>query len=292
MKNFLLTVALGIFSTASFAQSYNSYYYDYKLLNPALAGNQDKHIITTVYAGFPSANYSSMYYGTYETSIPSSKSGVGARGHYQDLGVISSIQGGLFYSKQLSFNDNAGLRIGTQLTFNRQQIHYDRVRPIELSDPLILEDNGVTRSVNLDLGLLYYSRIANIGIGVKDFFENDEMFTQRVWSVIASREFNIAGSLKITPSLVYLTDSDDYRFDVNSIFEIKTWILIGGGYSIREGDDDVTASAGLNVKDWVQIIAHVYASSSQKRFYSDDRVEVILRANIPHRKKATKAVGE
>lgn len=289
-KNLTLTVFVVIATSfAVQAQLFTSYYYDYKLLNPALVGIQDKHVITTVYSGFPSSTEASTYYGSYETGIASIKSGVGALGYYGELGVISTFRAGLFYSKQIAFNEKSGLRIGTQMTYNREKVDYSKYQQLHLQDPLLMDksDKLITTSVNLDLGVLYYSDIVNAGVSVTDIF-NEEGESNRMWDILAFRDFKIGNGFKVTPSLVYFKGNDYYRFDVNSIFEIKQWILIGGGYSMFERGDDVSFSAGLNVKDWVQIIGHAYSSENDDYRERNDgagRVEFMIRANIPHKKK-------
>jgi hypothetical protein len=156
----------------------------------------------------------------------------------------------------------------------------------ENQDFAILPNSGVIKSIDQDFGVVYYSRIVNVGIGVRDFFKGEDFVTRRSWNFMLLREFNIGSSVKITPSIVYHWNDNSDRIDVNSIFEIKKWILLGGSYSIRDGDDDASFTAGLNVKDWVQLIMHVYSSSNQELGGSSyRRVEVMIRANIPHRKK-------
>lgn len=182
------TVAiLLVFSFAAHGQvsdlSYTSYYYDYKLLNPALAGIQDKHIITTVYAGIPSIQSSHLFYGTYETSIPSIKSGIGALGSYDELAITSTFQGAIFFNRKLPFNDHSGLRLGTQLTYRRIEIDYST---LDFGDDRLIGQEEVTNNFNFDLGLVYYSSIVNIGVSVKDVLEED--WTKTKLNVIVYRE--------------------------------------------------------------------------------------------------------
>jgi type IX secretion system PorP/SprF family membrane protein len=285
MKSSLLTVAAFVlFAISSQAQSFSNYYYDYKLLNPAFVGNQDKHIITTVYSGFPSMRYSSMFYGSYETSIPKIKSGVGAMVYNQNFGVLNYLGGGIFYNKQFQFNEHSGLRVGTQLHYRRREIDYERDG--EYYD--VAFEGRVITGLNLDLGVLYYSRVLNIGVGVNDFFKQEEVSNTR-WNLSVSREFKVANALEISPAIVVVWDQyrNIYRFDANTIIEIKQWIILGAGYLVWNGGDALNVSAGINVKDWVQVIGHVYSSSNDYfREYNDGQVEVIVRANIPHKKKS------
>jgi type IX secretion system PorP/SprF family membrane protein len=289
-KVILTSVVLIMFSVAVHAQLYDSYYYDYKLLNPALAGNLDKHIITTVYSGYPSQDYASMFYGSYETSLPSIKSGMGAIVSNERYGVIGDFRTGLFFSKQIQFNERSGIRLGVQHYYRKTEYNYDRIGPIDFNTDIALPTNYPEEAVNADFGLVYYSLIANIGVGVKSVFKELDR-RNSLWSVMVSREFKIENVMKISPSFVWLTDGDyANRFDVNGIIEIKQWILVGGGYQFWDSDDSFTLSAGLNVKDWVQVIGHVYASyNDHLREYNNGRVEVLVRANIPHHKKENKS---
>jgi type IX secretion system PorP/SprF family membrane protein len=284
MKASLLTLAsFVLFAISSQAQLFSNYYYDYKLLNPAFAGNQDKHVITTAYSGFPSIDYMSMFYGSYETSIPKIKSGIGAMGYYSNRGVLNYQAAGIFYSKQLPFNEHSGLRAGTLLHYRKREADYDR----DAGFYDVSVNGRVTTGLNLDFGVLYYSRVLNIGVGVNDFFKQGEVSNTR-WNLSVSRDFKVANALEISPSIVVVWDkfARQYRFDVNTIIEIKQWIILGAGYYVSDDYDGVNVSAGINVKDWVQVIGHVYSSSNDYfREYNDGQVEVIVRANIPHREK-------
>lgn len=290
MKTLFTAAALLFIMVSSQAQLFQNYYYDYKLLNPALAGSQDKHIITTVYSGFPSRDYSSLFYGSYETSIPKIKSGVGALVYHENYGAVGNLGAGIFYSKQIPFNDHSGLRAGTLLNYRRREIHYSRLDPMGHDEDPSIENPSITHVVNLDLGVWYYSKVVNVGIGVNDFFRSEDQGRNDIWSVIISRDFKIGNALKIKPSLVGLSNQrlNKHGVDINNVIEIKQWIIVGAGYMVWDGGDALNVSAGLNVKEWVQVIGHVYSSWNDGfRKDTDGQVEVIVRANIPHRKKKT-----
>lgn len=275
-----LTVFFVLISCIAYGQLFSSYYYDYKLLNPALVGIKDKHTITSVYRGTPFDKYAVLYYGSYETSIPSIKSGIGGFGLHEWFHATEQIQAGLFYSKQLSFNGNSGLRLGTQLSY--QAVNYD-YSELKLLDNLEYYGGYERNEFNFDLGMQYYSSVIDVGVAVNDILIRNR--TKRAWSVIASREINVSKWLTANPSLVYFASGEDFRFDINNVFEIKQLVLIGGGYSVQDGDDNISFSLGLNIKDYVQLVGHVYSKQIYEfRNYIDRRAELLVRANIPHRK--------
>jgi type IX secretion system PorP/SprF family membrane protein len=260
-----------------------SYYYDYKLANPAFTGTKARHVINTTYAGIPSHRSSKLFYGSYERNIASVKSGVGGLVMYEEFGPVTMTHCGLFFSRRLPFGEKSGLHVGTQVFYQSHELDGKYYRYVQDGDPLIGEGTETTRLVNVDLGLLYYSRFVTIGASVKGIRE--KMETERTsLNVIATREFNITKGLKANPSALFFTDFTDNRFYLNSTFEIKKWILLGLGYRfVEHGPDDISFNVGLNIKDWVQVITHVY-SSEMRSDNANALVETMIRVTIPERK--------
>lgn len=293
-KPWPLIIALVVTSVGNLcAQPGNSstpflnYYYDYKLANPGFAGTQGKHVINAVYSGIPFGSSKVGYrvlYGSYERNIASIKTGVGGVFMHNKLGASSSFHYGLLYRKQLSFNKTSGLHLGTHVFYQSRKIDYSSYRFIEPVDELLIDGNEKKRSINVDLGLLYYSSLATVGVSVKNIAAQKEENT--ILNLIATKEFGIMEGLKVNPSVYFLTDFSDNSFRINNTFEIKKWILLGTGYRFAQGGqrDNLTFNVGLNIKDWVQIITHVYSSGQYRtRYYSDPLVETLIRVKIPER---------
>lgn len=287
---FLTIIFIAAFATTISAQSGNSptpfygYYYDYKLANPAFIGNKGKHVITTVYSGFPSGNTGAMLYGSYERSIASVKSGVGTTIIYDQLGPVTYVLASALYSKRVPFNETSGLRFGTQVFYQSKTVSYDYFQTIYPDDPLIgASGRDIRETFNFDLGLVYYSQYGTLGASIKNILNTEDDLP--MLNLVLEREFKVIKGLTVTPSVFFRSDFNDKEFYMNSTFEIAQWILLGSGYRIADQRrSNLTFNAGLNIKDWVQIVGHVYSSAYYNYVTSfDDKhfIEMMIRVKIP-----------
>jgi type IX secretion system PorP/SprF family membrane protein len=262
-----------------------NYYYDYKLANPAFVGTKSKHLINTVYSGVTGNSSPRFLYASYERNINSLQHGAGASFMYDEAGPRTRLLGGIFYSHRIKFNDERGLRLGTHAFYLRRTVDYDYYRPLDPNDPLLVSGTATTHSLSFDLGVAYDSPAITIGVSFKNLIRRDPEI--RTMNVLVTRTVNITDGLRLEPSLLFYTELRNYAAaSLNNILEIKQWILVGGGYTISaDGYDDLTFSAGLNIKDWVQLIAHVYSKENQKyNIGSADRViETMIRVTIPQK---------
>jgi type IX secretion system PorP/SprF family membrane protein len=260
---------------------FNSYYYDYKIANPAFVGAKSKHLINTVYSGIAGVSSYRVLYASYERNIESIKSGIGGLFLYNELGPVKHVYGGLLYSYRLTFNETSGLRFGTQVFYQSRTVDYDYYRYINPGDLLIPSGTETNQSVNLDLGTVYYSPAITVGASLKNVMKRDEETT--TFNILATRKFNIFDGLKAEPSVFFFTDFDDNSLSLNNIFEIRRWVLLGAGYTLGGDSGDFTFNVGLNIKDWVQIITHVYSSGYQTQVGTDPQIETMIRVMIPER---------
>jgi len=269
------------------ATLYNSYYYDYKLANPAFTGSNGKHVITTMYSGlnyptsFNSKEVNRTAYASYEGRIDKFNTALGGRGVLNSFGAYDFSGAGLFYSRKIPLSENSGLKLGAQLVYQRLVIDYSKFRFLSPGyDPLIT-GTSTESSLLLDAGVAYYSPVVTVGIAAKnlvhDANNNDGI------NVIITRKFDLRNDLKLTPSLFYETDFDNSIVHLNGTAEIKKWLLLGGGYTIRDGKDDLSFNIGLNVLGWAQIITHVYSSINQrlKDQVEAGYIETVIRVRIP-----------
>jgi type IX secretion system PorP/SprF family membrane protein len=295
MKSRLVIIAFCFCATAFFTDSYGqltnpstpffNYYYDYKLFNPAFTGTKARHTITTVYSGFPSDNAGSRFYGSYEMNIEAINSGVGAAFTHDNLGYYSSSLAGLFYSRQFTFNENSGLRIGTQMFYRTQTTDYSQLIIGGFTDPFLGSGKETTNNFNFDMGIVYYNKYATIGASLQNALNSGT--SQPYINVIAERQFKISNSLILTPSILLLTDFSQSQFSVNNTFEIAQWILLGAGYTTFDsGYDDLSFNEGLNIKNRVQIVTHLYSKQNQdyvSPFFSGRFFEIMVRATLPEK---------
>jgi type IX secretion system PorP/SprF family membrane protein len=260
---------------------FNSYYYDYKIANPAFVGAKSKHLINTVYSGIAGVSPYHLLYASYERNIESIKSGIGGLFLYDELGPVKRVYGGLLYSYRHAFNETSGVRLGTQVFYRSQTIDYDYYRYINPGDLLAGYGTETNQSVNLDLGAAYYSPTITIGASLKNVMKRDEETT--TLNLLATRKFTVLDGLKAEPSVFFFTDFDDNSLSLNNIFEIRRWVLLGAGYTSGGDSGDFIFNVGLNIKDWVQIITHVYSSWYQTHRRTDPRIETMIRVMIPER---------
>lgn len=294
----IVTYSNGQSQRVTLPDPFQNYYYDYKLANPALTGIQGKHVITTAYFG--RSGLMDSYYGAYEANIGSIKSGAGLTAMYEDLGFLRNYHVGGLYSKQIAFNDVSGLRFGTHLYFQKEIFDSSKYGFILDGDPLIITEKRKNTSVALDLGVIYYLNSLTIGAGVKNIqvgSGSNEISggDNEVTSVnfLVSREFGLTPHIQVTPSCLLVSDLHDCRIGVNAALEIHRWILLGAGNRFFSGGgSNFTFNAGLNIKDWVQLIMHVYsAANDDLRRDNSQYIETLIRVTIPENGDRKRKVG-
>lgn len=269
---------------------FKNYYYDYKLANPSLVGSKSKHLINTVYSGISGAPVR-VVYGSYEADIAAISSGIGGALTYDKIGSWRTILAGAFYSYKFSLSKTSGLRFGTHIFYQHQTIDFSDIRLIDPVDPVLGSGKTTRSQFNGDLGVAFYSDPITIGIALKNVLDEERIPNaltspeSRHVTVVASRDFRISDNLELSPSLLLVSDFENHKLGLNAIFEIRQWWLLGAGFvSSDQYPDDLTFSAGVNIKGWVQIITHLYSSSRQKTGFSDPLMEAMVRVTIPEKK--------
>ena len=289
--NLFVAIAFSVCLSDSFCQTYDtstpyySYYYDYKLANPAFTGSNGKHVITTMFSNsnyqtsFNSKALDRTFYGSYEGRIDKYKTALGAQLLTNTLGSNNFNRIGLFYSRKIAFSERSGLNVGAQLAYQRLVIDYSAFDLMNPDDPMWL-GRSKESSVTADVGVSYYSPAVTIGIAAKNLI--NQIYSTDGVNIIATRKFSLTNNLKLTPSVFYETDFRNSILHLNATVQIKQWILVGGGYTIRDGTNDLSLNVGLNIADWVQVVTHVYSSARQSmRDFTDGYVETLVRVRIP-----------
>lgn len=289
--NLLLILFIG-FASDSFSQiprhmgAYTSFYYDYKLINPALAGSKARHLANVVHSGYPETSYNNWTYGSYELSTTNQYHGFGGifsveRSKYFDIKTFNAM-----YSHRFNIGDDSGFRVGANVSYEDGEYKESFFQYQDASDPLIIYNTRTTNDINFNLGVVYYSDIVNIGVAVNNIINSD--FQNRTMNFLVSRKVSVAGGkFKIEPSVFYLQDFGGRDFlKINSTFEAWHWLLFGIGYwSSDDGAEDYSYNIGFNIRDRVQLITHVYSSFNEKfKEFSGRGAEAILRVTIPHKK--------
>jgi type IX secretion system PorP/SprF family membrane protein len=283
LKHCLLTLVALFVILQSYAQRATSpvpvynYYYDYKLVNPAFTGRQGKHVITTSLSR--SSEYAEFFYGSYELNLQPIKSAIGAIASFEEMGVRTGFHVGAFFNKQIPLSETSGLKVGTQLFYNKRHIDYEGF-VVDPNDPLAPKETQAG-NVSFDMGAVYYWKELSIGLAAKNVLPYDG--EQTAFSLLAERKFDLLPAFSVTPSLLFLKAEHYDAVSVNAIFEIKKTLLLGAGYfHMKDSDGDLTFSGGVNIKDKVQFIGHVYSSNRQDmRPAQDSQVEFMLRVRIP-----------
>ena len=281
VKSLLLLCFINATVQNGLAQRFNSatpfpfYYYDYKLANPGLVGIENNHTIDLMYTGVPvkpSSSYgrtAQTLYGTYETNVSKLRGGIGGILNWQRQGPQNYLSANLLYSYELKLGAESEVRIGTQLRYQRLTINYDEFR-ISPDDPLIPETSKDSESnFDVDLGVVYHAPKLTAGVTLKNILQPafDVGLTSKIKdkseiNILVARKFEINHWLDITPSVIIVSDFDRSFVDINSIFQIKKWVLVGVGYAFPEnGRDDFSFNIGLNIGDTVQFITHLYSQS-------------------------------
>jgi hypothetical protein len=272
---------------------FNTYYYDYKLANPAFTGTMGKSVITTMYSGllYNDEWVTKKFYGAYETKLEAIKSGIGAvvqyyKGNHEMSAFAGKTywQSGVMYSKQLPFSETSGLYLGTQLLYQHLKSDNDyevAMPPGQLPDTItvgaLIGSQRDINEINFDIGGAFYSPHVTIGAALKNivYAEHDEIGL----NLMVKRIFKIGPSLKASPSVLYLTNFRHYNLYINTMFEFKCWLLVGVDYKVLYVyPNDVTFNIGLNIKDRTQVIFHIYSSEAQR--FRTSIIETMLRVKI------------
>lgn len=303
LKTRALSLALTIVALFSFhvqAQRFNSatpshtYYYDYKLANPAFTGTRGKHVITTLVNTVTSsvAGKPQLTYASYERNIEAIQSGIGGLIIYEEFGPYKFTQFGALFRKQVSFTEASGLYLGTQLSYQRGKFDYGAFNPID-GDPVSLEGETKQRNFNIDLGAVYYSSAVTVGASVKNLLEQEQSIiyqkgSLRSINLIVTRDFQLTEQVKLTPSVLFNTFSEENDFYINNTFTFKKWVMLGASYQFgKSNEDNFDVNLGLNIKGWVQIVSHVYSSANYRlRNYTGTTFELMVRAIVPNDSKS------
>lgn len=298
-------VLLGVISHSGLGQGefvpyLHNYYYDYKLSNPSFVGNDAKHKITTAYSGVlnddnGNGSYSRAFLASYEAKLSKIKSGIGGMIVRHKFGSLDYVDASLLLSHQFKLTKTSGIQLGTQLQIRITKIDGKYYKYVDKEDPLVVEGEESQKNFNFGLGMNYYSRHFTIGFGYKRIKANDFGYDSvrqdtDVINLNLFREIKVCDWLNVTPSIFYFTDLSSYVMDVNNTFEIKKWILAGAGYRIpQEGEGDFTFNIGVNIKDYVQVVAHIYSYDRYKHQSEYDEkptfVEAMILVKIPERNR-------
>lgn len=184
----------------------------------------------------------------------------------------------------MPFSEKSGLRVGTQLLYARQKSNYRYLQP---TNPDLLPDE-IQHDFNVDFGVAYYNDALIVGASVKSIMDQETTMEKTTLNLMVTREVEINEWLEFKPSVFFVTNFDDNRIDVNGAVEFYEWVMIGAGYTFPiDGRHSKSFHAGINIKDWVQILALVYSSVGYRtREFTETRLEGMVRLRIPGAKKA------
>ena len=266
---------------------FQNYYYDYKLANPALTGIHGKHAITTAYLGRPGDV--DAYYASYEARVPGIKSAVGVTAMLEDVFYLRSYHVGGLFSKQIPFNSESGLLVGTQVYYKKRITDLDEFYYYHQDDPLIIKRGDHTSAnAGADFGVAFYRKNLTLAAGVKNVWVGDvpeqfgwAQYEFTSFNLLFSNEFALTPAIELVPSCLLVSYPDGRLLALNATARIYKWVMVGAGNRFRNGSSEFSFNVGINIKDWVQIVTHCYSSTNQKHEFDRPYMETLLRITVP-----------
>lgn len=270
MKKIIIVLMLFAAGNAS-GQGVESelYQYNYSFVHPAFAGNDGQRIAilgrTTAYDRSFGNTMQSMVLIGYENYFEKINSGIAVTGYSERLGYGSLSSLALSYNYKITLGESSAL-----VTSVRAGTHYHSFStnyiPIEPSDPLI-HANLAASNWTADLGVLFKIKESYFGglannlahsnatldlIGSPDPLEND-------YAAIIGTSLTLGERLKSKHSLYIPFNGDDVRVDLNNTLTIHDRFLAGLSVERSNGKFYARANAGIQVKDYFQIVFLLYS---------------------------------
>ena len=243
-KNFLIIIVLGfsIFAKAQVSNTYNLYYQNLYLQNPAAIGLDSKTHLMLDYQDLMAnmgVKFRSMSFALFGALNNSTAIGIQYNNHIQNAIQNNNVMAS--YSYKLKFNEEENwLRIGLSLGANWQNLYIDDIIVKNYNDPVLQNSNYKEASFDGNFGLYYNFKNFDIGVSALHFIE---LYNQYVLYSGYNYKTKVEGlSLKPSVKFTYLP-GNNYQIDGN--LKVKYKIIWASGTYRSNGN--VLIALGLDI---------------------------------------------
>jgi len=243
-KNFLIIIVLGfsIFAKAQVSNTYNLYYQNLYLQNPAAIGLDSKTHLMLDYQDLMAnmgMKFRSMNFALFGALNNNTAIGIQYNNHIQNAIQNNNIMAS--YSYKLKFDEEENwLRIGLSLGANWQNLYIDDIIVKNYNDPVLQNSNYKEASFDGNFGLYYNFKNFDIGVSALHFIE---LYNQYVLYSGYNYKTKVEGlSLKPSVKFTYLP-GNNYQIDGN--LKVKYKIIWASGTYRSNGN--VLIALGLDI---------------------------------------------
>nr|WP_255517976.1 PorP/SprF family type IX secretion system membrane protein [Fulvivirga sp. M361] len=245
------------------------YFNNFKTINPAAAGIFDEQKFDIQFR----ANNTQVDFHpsfaliSYENQLTSLNSGIGLILENRQAGISTRVTGKALYNYQFAFDDQT-LVIGTGIGLISDSYDLYLYKVIDPDDPILIERSSTTTAFDLDFGIAYIWQNTQAGISIRNVLESeihDNEFSRlnrtniQFLNAYVNHSFKVS-NVVINPSLYLQTDYDNVLADLNTLFEIRDLLLIGGSYRVTEGNNFLNLNGGIKWKNNIRLMGILYSS--------------------------------
>lgn len=256
MNNKLLLVIISLVLTAfsqAFGQQnaqFSQYMFNTLYYNPAYAGVEGVTTLTAFqrlqWAGYqPTSGDSRGGVNTQVISLNTPllrlRSGFGLHVVNDQLGPLTNLDIQASFAYHLGIGDSK-LSLGVRGGIYSQTTDYDKYRPVDLNDPLLIGTGKMSQiRPDFSAGVFYRARQYYLGVGFQhladvqfDAFGVDTLSNPLVNHITftGGYDYDLTYKLRLTPTVLIQTDLNTYSFDIGVLatYDETIW----GGLSYRQ----------------------------------------------------------
>jgi type IX secretion system PorP/SprF family membrane protein len=235
-------LGFSIFAKAQVSNTYNLYYQNLYLQNPAAIGLDSKTHLMLDYQDLMAnmgMKFRSMNFALFGALNNSNAIGIQYNNHIQNAIQNNNIMAS--YSYKLKFNEEENwLRIGLSLGANWQNLYIDDIIVKNYNDPVLQNSNYKKASFDGNFGLYYNFKNFDVGVSALHFIE---LYNQYVLYSGYNYKTKVEGlSLKPSVKFTYLP-GNNYQIDGN--LKVKYKIIWASGTYRSNGN--VLIALGLDI---------------------------------------------
>ncbi len=269
MKKYLLCFFLFLsVSSISYGQQmeqFTQYMFNLMSLNPGYAGANDAICATTLgrqqWMGFKDPDGESTAPQTFLLSLDAPvrilHGGLGATIYQDQLGFEKTLGIKLGYAFHLKIGSGR-LQAGVRVGFIDKSIEFEKFRPIDVNDPLLVSPWQSNITMDFDFGLYYFvSQKYYFGMASSQLSETIIDNTGLGADYALKRHFNFVGgytytfannpAFQILPSFLVKTDFASVQYDISALLRVNNKFWGGLNYRVQ---DAVSLLFGLNWKSF------------------------------------------
>lgn len=273
-KEKLILYALAILSSihqlkAQDVVPYGLYFNNWKIVNPAASGVNESEKFDIYYRtnNIRLEENPSFVLLTYENYLSRLNSGLGLIFENQQIGLGTRVFGKALYNYQINLSKQRKLSIGAELDLLSESFDFSSIRRIDPYDPILISNSPPSNAFDLGFGIAYKQNNLEGGFALKNILESKirnskikYLNSNNVQYLTAYGQYLFEFSIfRISPSISFTTDYDIVTTGINTLFEIRRLVLLGGSFRISNNENFFNVNAGITWQDKIRLMAIAYS---------------------------------